>query len=588
MTEAGTAPKIPGIQYRNVAPYDYSKTDADRQMLQQICDEEKADLFISTYYTTPLSTPSVFMAYDMIPELMGQNIGYSEWREKHCGIRHASAYITISENTARDLVKVFPNISSNSIAVAHCGMDANFSPADREEISGFKSKYSITKPYFLLVGERVGWHGYKNGILFFKAFSQLANKFDFDIVCTGGKPVLEPELKFYCSGNTVHTLQLSDTELRAAYSGASVLVYPSKYEGFGLPVLEAMACGCPVITCPNGSIPEVAGQAAVYVNGDDVIGLVNALREIQKPAVRNSLIAAGLEQAKKFSWSKMAAIVSSVLVQVADGAHSENASVQQPTDAGLQREFGNAEKSQPVPSAFKVSAIVSTYNSEKFIRSCLQDLVEQTLYKQGILEIIVIDSGSQENEQSVVREFQAKYLNIVYDRTSDRETLYAAWNRGIKMSRGAYMTNANTDDRHRPDALEIMARYLDENAEVSLVYADQLITSTANDIFAKTQAEQGWNLPAFDYSELERRCIIGLSRCGENRCTKNTAISEANLRRLVITNFGCGLAKAKILCTCQKFSACTTKINKVCNIHRPYRTKKLGKYGMNMGSLAEV
>ena len=505
----GTAPKIPGIRYRTIPLYDYGNTDRDRAMLQQICDEEKAGLFISTYYTTPLSTPSVFMAYDMIPELMGQNIGHSEWREKHCGIRHASAYITISENTARDLVKVFPHISSNSIAVAHCGMDANFSPAEREEISGFKSKYSITKPYFLLVGERVGWHGYKNGILFFKAFSQLANKFEFDIVCVGGKPVLEPELRLYSSGITVHTLQLSDSELKAAYSGALVLVYPSKYEGFGLPVLEAMACGCPVITCPNGSIPEVAGKAAVYVNGDDVIGLVNALLEIQKPGVRNSLIAAGLEQAKKFSWSKMAAIVSSVLVQVAERAHSENASVQQPTDAGLQGEFGNGENSQPVQSAFKVSAIVSTYNSEKFIRGCLQDLVEQTLYKQGQLEIIVIDSGSQENEQSVVREFQAKYPNIVYDRTSDRETLYAAWNRGIKMSRGAYMTNANTDDRHRPDALEIMAKYLDENAEVSLVYADQLITNTANDTFAKTQAQKRWNWPAFDYSELERRCIIG-------------------------------------------------------------------------------
>ncbi|MFM9267672.1 glycosyltransferase [Tychonema sp. BBK16] len=509
LDRAGTAPKIPGIQYRNVVPYDYNKTDADRQMLQQICDEEKADLFISTYYTTPLSTRSVFMGYDMIPELMGQNIAYSEWREKHKGIRHASSYITISENTARDLVKVFPHISATSVAVAHCGIDANFSPADREEIAGFKSKYSITKPYFLLVGERVGWHGYKNGILFFKAFSQLANKFDFDIVCSGGKPVLEPELKLYSSGSTVHRLQLSDSEMRAAYSAATVLVYPSKYEGFGLPVIEAMACGCPVVTCPNGSIPEVAGQAAVYVDGDDVSGLVNALREIQNPAVRNSLIAAGLEQAKKFSWSKMAAIVSSVLVQVAEGTHSELAAVQQPTDPGFQGEFWHGEKSQPVPSAFKVSAIVSTYNSEKFMRGCLQDLVDQILYKQGALEIIVIDSGSQQNEQAIVREFQAKYPHIVYDRTSERETLYAAWNRGIKMSHGAYITNANTDDRHRPDALEILAKYLDENATVSLVYADQLITATTNDTFANTQSEKRWNWPAFDYSELERRCIIG-------------------------------------------------------------------------------
>ncbi|MBC6471505.1 MAG: glycosyltransferase [Hormoscilla sp. GM102CHS1] len=92
------------------------------------------------------------------------------------------------------------------------------------------------------------------------------------------------------------------------------LVYPSKYEGFGLPVLEAMACGCPVITSPNASIPEVAGEAVIYVHDEDVDGLVNALCEVQKPGVRNSSIAAGLEQAKKFSWSTMAEKVSSALM----------------------------------------------------------------------------------------------------------------------------------------------------------------------------------------------------------------------------------------------------------------------------------
>ncbi|MEG4519845.1 MULTISPECIES: FkbM family methyltransferase [unclassified Microcoleus] len=207
--------------------------------------------------------------------------------------------------------------------------------------------------------------------------------------------------------------------------------------------------------------------------------------------------------------NQLQAELTSVAVQAGQMIDRNQQIIRYETTDKIHLEQSVFENSQPVPSAFKVSAIVSTYNSEKFIRGCLQDLVEQTLYKQGLLEIIVIDSGSQENEQSVVREFQAKYPNIVYDRTSDRETLYAAWNRGIKMSRGAYMTNANTDDRHRPDALEIMAKYLDENAEVSLVYADQLITNTANDTFATTQAEKGWKWPAFDYSELERRCIIG-------------------------------------------------------------------------------
>ena len=312
LDRGGFAPKIPGIRYREIPLYKYSDTDADREMLQQVCDEEGADVFISTYYTTPLTTPSVFMAHDMIPELMGWDLNHPMWREKHYGIEHASAYIAVSENTARDLVKVFTNIPLESIIVAHNGIDhQTFSPAGQADINLFKTKYGIAKPYFILVG---AGDGYKNGILFFQAFAQLASKQGFDIVITGSGGVLAPEYREYSSGSIVHMLQLSDEELVAAYSGAVALVYPSKYEGFGLPVLEAMACGCPVITCPNGPIPEVAGEAAIYVNDEDVEGLTNALCEVQKPSVRNTLIAAGLAQAKKFSWSKMAGEISSALV----------------------------------------------------------------------------------------------------------------------------------------------------------------------------------------------------------------------------------------------------------------------------------
>jgi glycosyltransferase involved in cell wall biosynthesis/SAM-dependent methyltransferase len=310
----GTSPKIAGIRYCTVPAYDYSNTDADREMLQQVCDETGADLFISTYYTTPLSTPSVFMAYDMIPEVVGANLNEPMWKEKHHAIRHALAYIAISENTASDLAKFFPEITSKSVTVAHCGVQSLFSPASQEDIKGFKNKYGISKPYFISVG---GAADYKNSILFFKAFAQLASKQGFEIVCTGSGVVLEGELRNYTLGTVVHKLQLNDEELRLAYAGAVALVYPSKYEGFGLPVLEAISCGCPVITCPNASIPEVAGEAALYVNDEDVEGLTDALCEIQKPKVRNSLIAAGLEQAKKFSWSKMAKAVSSALIDTA-------------------------------------------------------------------------------------------------------------------------------------------------------------------------------------------------------------------------------------------------------------------------------
>lgn len=311
LDRAGTAPKISGIWYRNVPHYNYESTIADREMLQEMCDEEGADLFISTYYTTPLSTPSVFMAYDMIPEVVGANLNELMWKEKHHAIRHASAYVSISENTASDLAKLFPEIAPKSITVALCGVKSLFSPASQEDIKGFKNKYGISKPYFISVG---GGANYKNSILFFKAFAQLASKQGFEIVCTGSGVLLEGELRNYTLGTVVHKHQFNDEELRLAYSGAVALVYPSKYEGFGLPVLEAISCGCPVITCPNASIPEVAGEAALYVNDEDVEGLADALCEVQKPKVRNSLIVAGLEQAKKFSWSKMAKTVSSALI----------------------------------------------------------------------------------------------------------------------------------------------------------------------------------------------------------------------------------------------------------------------------------
>lgn len=312
LDRAGTAPKIAGINYRIVPAYNYNKTSSDREMLQQICDEEEADLFISSYYTTPISTPSVFMAYDMIPEILGGNLNDTMWQEKHFAIRQASAYITISRNTANDLIKFFPDISAKSVTVAHCGVNSILSPATQEEIEQFKKKYGIFKPYFILVGSR---SGYKNGDLFFQAFGKLQSKQGFDIVCTGFDLEFEDEFRTYTSGSTVYMLTLNDRELKAAYSGAVALVFPSIYEGFGLPVLEALACGCPVITSPNASLPEVAGDAAIYVEYQDADGMANALCDVQKPTVRNLLITAGFAQAKKFSWANMANKISSALIQ---------------------------------------------------------------------------------------------------------------------------------------------------------------------------------------------------------------------------------------------------------------------------------
>lgn len=326
LNRGGTAPEVPGIRYRSIHPYNFSRTGIDAEILQTVCDEEEADLFISTYYTTPTSTPSIFMGYDMIPEALGMDLSTPSWQEKRYGILHACRYITISENTARDLIKFFPHISDESITVAHCGINPLFSPANSEEIQLFQDKFNITKPYFLLVGERLGVDGYKNATLLFKALQKCPTQ-DVGVICVGGQPGLEPELASLAKTVTVRLLRLTDEELRTAYSGALALVYPSLYEGFGLPIAEAMACGCPVITCRNSSIPEVAGDAVLYINPSDPQELAYALEQVQDLGIRQTLTQAGLTQSQLFSWGKMAAIVAETLIQTVQQIKSEKSLV---------------------------------------------------------------------------------------------------------------------------------------------------------------------------------------------------------------------------------------------------------------------
>ena len=156
---------------------------------------------------------------------------------------------------------------------------------------------------------------------------------------------------------------------------------------------------------------------------------------------------------------------------------------------------------------YLVSAIVSTYNSEKFLRGCLEDLERQTIADK--LEIIVVNSGSQENEEAIVHEYQQKYDNIVYIKTEQREGIYSAWNRAVKVARGTFLTNANTDDRHRDDALEIMAEMLLANPNIALVYSDQIYTDTPNGTFANHHAIKTVKTAEYSHERLLFGCCVG-------------------------------------------------------------------------------
>lgn len=159
--------------------------------------------------------------------------------------------------------------------------------------------------------------------------------------------------------------------------------------------------------------------------------------------------------------------------------------------------------SQPI-----VTAIVSTYGAERFMRACLDDLVAQTVFSD--IEVLVIDSGSPQNESAICMEYVHQYPQIKLIRT-EREPLYAAWNRAIPMARGKYITNANTDDRHRYDFMEVMIKALDAQPDVALVYADQLISHTENETFEQCKCRNAKRMLFSDYTpeDLMLRCITG-------------------------------------------------------------------------------
>jgi glycosyltransferase involved in cell wall biosynthesis len=156
-----------------------------------------------------------------------------------------------------------------------------------------------------------------------------------------------------------------------------------------------------------------------------------------------------------------------------------------------------------------VTAIVSTHNSERFMRGCLEDLLSQTIAND--LEIIVIDSGSRQDEAGISRIFASRHDNVRYFRTEQRESLYEAWNTAIGLAHGRYLTNANTDDRHRTDALERLVNVLEVSPEAVLAYGDHLISSIENELFDACRMRQAKlrRMPDFSHDDLMLRCITG-------------------------------------------------------------------------------
>jgi glycosyltransferase involved in cell wall biosynthesis len=225
---------------------------------------------------------------------------------------NADHVLADSYATKKDLVELY-GVPDEKVTVLLSGVDSRFYQVkDSSAIMTTRSLYNLdeSSPYILSVGTV---QPRKNYGLLIKALAQLRSKgYDLSLVIAGGKGWLEDPIYQTLHDeqmeNYVHFIGFADEEhLPALYSGACCLAFPSLYEGFGLPVLEAMACGTPVITSNVSSLPEVAGDAALLVNPYNLDELVHALqRLIDDNDLRQQLIERGLERVKQFTWVKAA------------------------------------------------------------------------------------------------------------------------------------------------------------------------------------------------------------------------------------------------------------------------------------------
>jgi len=261
---------------------------------------EHSRLVFTVFDTTIYLFPELHTAWNY--DLVNRNL--------HSAARNAAALIAISQQTREDLQR-FLHVPDDRVTVVYGAADERFHvQVGPEEIERVKRKHNIQGEYILAVGTL---EPRKNLVRLVLAFRKLVEKgCRHRLVLAGQRGWLNDELYNVIAGERLgdkvqFTGYVDDNDLPPLYSGASVFAYPSLYEGFGLPLIEALACGAPTVTSKRSSLPEVAGNAALLVNPEDEDEIADALlRLIEDHALREDLSMRAREQSRRFSWEQSA------------------------------------------------------------------------------------------------------------------------------------------------------------------------------------------------------------------------------------------------------------------------------------------
>ena len=259
-----------------------------------------------TYYSpisvAPKGARTVLTVYDMIherfPSLLPPHDKTSEW--KRMAAKRVDHVICISESTRNDLLEFF-DLPEEKVSVVYLGFDGLIPEIEKEG--------NHQKPYLLYVGQRGGYKNFEGFLTAYASSPWLRN--NFDVVCFGGGVFTNAETRLFAelglTDNRLIQMSGSDNKLANCYRGAALFVYPSLYEGFGIPPLEAMSLDCPVVCSDSSSIPEVVGNAAEYFDPKNRESMRTAMEKVlNSPTRRTELIECGHVRCTQFSWKRCA------------------------------------------------------------------------------------------------------------------------------------------------------------------------------------------------------------------------------------------------------------------------------------------
>jgi len=298
----------------------------EQVLIPYLIRKEAFDLFHSPTYSIPLvfSTRGIITIHDLIHLLFPKDYGLRHRLYYSLLVRRSVArclkVFTVSEQSKKDIVALLDGIDRR-IAVIPNGLEPQWIPRPMDR--SFADRYGLGQGFLLFVGNP---RPHKNFSRVFSAFEKLIREDAYE-----GKLVVVGLDRHDCPGDLQGRLvffpHCNDPELGLLYAGADFLAAPSLYEGFGLPVLEAMACGCPVLIGNQGALPEIVGDAGLLVDPYDIDSIKEGFREILfRPGLRQTLWERGLKRAQHYSWGKTAQAV----LKVYDSLANENAVLQTP------------------------------------------------------------------------------------------------------------------------------------------------------------------------------------------------------------------------------------------------------------------